>query len=118
MSLAATCAKRAEVIAWPRWPVGDRPWRVLAEVGAPDVCARLDLVRQPLGNLAAEVEHHQAVRQVHDHAHVVLDHDHRHAPLLVEIDDEAGHVLLLLEVHAGHRLVEQDEVGLQGDRAR
>ena len=91
---------------------------ILAEIGAP---ARPSFALissgSAFGDLAAEIEHHQAVRQVHHHAHVVLDHDDRHAQLLVEVDDVAGHVLLLLEVHAGHRLVEQDQLGLQGDGA-
>ena len=47
----------------------------------------------------------------------MLDHQHGHAVFLVEIDDEAGHVLLFLEVHAGHRLVEQDQFGLERHRA-
>ncbi len=50
---------------------------------------------------------------IHHHAHVVLDHHHGHAELFVEIDDVARHVLLFLEVHAGHRLVEQDQLRLQ-----
>jgi hypothetical protein len=33
------------------------------------------------------------------------------------VDDEAAHVLLLLEVHAGHRLVEQQQARLHGQRA-
>ena len=75
------------------------------------------LVRLSLGDLAAEVEHDHPVRDVHDHADVVLDHDHRHPPLLVEVEDVAGHVLLLFQVHPGHRLVEQDQLRLQGDGA-
>ena len=58
------------------------------------------------------------MRDIHHHAHVVLDHHHRHAELFVEIDDVAGHVLLLFEVHAGHRLVEQDQLRLQRHGAR
>src|SRR5688572_31310927 len=38
--------------------------------------------------------------------------------LLVEVDDVARHVLLLLEVHARHRLIEEDEVGLERHGAR
>ena len=72
-----------------------------------------DRGRIALGDLAAEIQHHDAVGDVHHHAHVVLDHHHRHPELLVEVDDVAGHVLLLLEVHAGHRLVEEDEARLQ-----
>src|SRR3712207_7499380 len=38
------------------------------------------------------------------------------AVLLVHVEDEAAHVLLLLQVHAGHGLVEEEEIGLHGDR--
>ena len=89
----------------------------LAEIGAPDLRVGEHFGRLALGDLAAEIEHHDAVRDIHHHAHVMLDHQHRHAVFLVEIDDEAGHVLLLLEVHAGHRLVEQDQFGLERHRA-
>ena len=65
------------------------------------------------GDLAAEIEHHDAMGDIHHHAHVVLDHHHGHAELFVEVDDVARHVFLLFEVHAGHRLVEQDELRFQ-----
>src|SRR5207248_8294096 len=39
------------------------------------------------------------------------------AELVVHVEHEATHVLLLLEIHAGHRLVEQQELGLGGERA-
>ena len=35
---------------------------------------------------------------------------------LVHVEDEAAHVLLLLEVHAGHRLVEQQQLRLHRQR--
>ncbi len=73
--------------------------------------------RLALGDLAAEIEHHDPMRDVHDHAHVVLDHHHRHLELLVQVDDVARHVLLLFEVHARHGLVEQDEPRLEGHGA-
>ena len=57
------------------------------------------------------------MRQVHHHAHVVLDHHDGHAPFLVQIDDVTRHVLFFFEVHAGHRFVEQDDFRLQGDGA-
>ena len=37
---------------------------------------------------------------------------------VVDVEDEAAHVLLLLDVHAGHRLVEQQQRRLGGERAR
>jgi hypothetical protein len=58
------------------------------------------------------------VGDIHHHAHVVLDHHDRHAELFVEIDDVACHVLLFLEIHPGHRLIEQDQPRLQRHGAR
>ena len=74
--------------------------------------------RIAFGDLAAEIQHHDAVGNIHHHAHVVLDHHDGHAELFVEVDDVARHVLLFLEVHAGHRLVEQDQLRLQRHGAR
>ena len=76
-----------------------------------------DLVRRAVGDLYAVVEHHDAVGDVHDHAHVVLDQHDGGAELVVDVEDEAAHVLLLLDVHAGHRLVEQQQRRLGGKRA-
>src|SRR5262245_57847743 len=35
----------------------------------------------------------------------------------IDVEDETTHVLLLLEIHPGHRLVEQQQVGLHGEGA-
>src|SRR5215475_12347462 len=35
----------------------------------------------------------------------------------VDVEDEAAHVLLLLEIHPAHRLIEQEEIRLHGERA-
>ncbi len=86
---------------------------LFAEIGALDVGIGQHGGGIALGDLAAEIQHHDAVGDVHHHAHVVLDHHHGHAELFIEIDDVARHVLLFLEVHAGHRLVEQDQLRLQ-----
>ena len=40
---------------------------------------RRDLVRRPLGDLGAGVEHDDVVRHAHHQLHVVLDQDHRDA---------------------------------------
>ena len=58
------------------------------------------------------------VRDVHDHPHVVLDQHHRRPELVVHVEDEAGHVLLLLEVHPRRRLVEEQHLGLHRQRPR
>src|SRR5436189_1555337 len=87
------------------------------EVGVEDGRVLADLGGRAVGDLAPVVEDHDAVRDVHDHAHVVLDERDRRAELRVDVEDEAAHVFLLLDVHAGHRLVEQEELGLGGERA-
>ena len=38
---------------------------------------RADLLRRPLGDLLAVVEHRDPVADAHDHAHVVLDEQDR-----------------------------------------
>src|SRR6266581_4423564 len=88
-----------------------------AEVGVTDGRVLADLLGRAVGDLAPVVEDRDAVGDVHDHAHVVLDERDRRAELAVDVEDEAAHVLLLLDVHAGHRLVEQQELGLGGERA-
>jgi hypothetical protein len=75
-------------------------------------------LRRAVGDLAAVVEHHHPVADVHHHAHVVLDQHDGGAELVVDVEHEAAHVLLFLQVHAGHRLVQQQELRLGGERAR
>src|SRR5688572_19997436 len=66
-----------------------------------------DLFRGAVADLPAVIEDYDAIRDVHDHAHVVLDQHDRRSVVVVDVEDEAAHVLLFLEVHSGHRLVEQ-----------
>src|SRR5262245_46314581 len=83
-------------------------------VGLDDARLGPDLVGRPLGDLLPHVEDGDAVGDVHHHAHVVLDEDDRGVPLLLHVQDEARHVLLLFLVHAAHWLVEQEDLRLQG----
>src|SRR5207302_1529837 len=90
-------------------------------MGDAQICVEHRLVAPHLGgravgDLPAVVQHDHPVGDVHDHAHVVLDERDRRAELLIDVEDEAAHVLLLLDVHPGHRLVEQQEPGLGGQR--
>src|SRR5579883_194981 len=87
------------------------------EIGVDHRLVAPHLVGRAVGDLAAVVEHDDAVRDVHHHAHVVLDEGDGGAELLVHVEDEAAHILLLLDIHARHRLVEEEEVGLGGERA-
>src|SRR3990167_4130739 len=47
----------------------------------------------------------------------MLDQDHGGAELVVDIEHEAAHVLLLFHVHAGHRFIEQQHLRLHGHGA-
>src|SRR5262247_2933532 len=85
----------------------------VAEIGLDDARVRAHLVRRALGDLLAHVEHGDAIGDVHDHAHVMLDQDHGDAPFLVDVEDEAGHVLLLLVVAAAHGLVEEQDLRVE-----
>jgi hypothetical protein len=90
---------------------------------APDVGldhARIgdDFARNARLDHFAVAEHQHAVADAGDDVHVVLDDQHRDAALVPRVQDEAGHVGLFLLVHAGHRLVQDQEarLGHQGPR--
>src|SRR5262249_15953974 len=89
-----------------------------AEIRLDDPRARLNLSRRALGDLLAVVQNGHPIGDLHDHAHVVLDQDDGE----VEIGDEAAqqpHERACLALgHAGGRLVQQQELGLGGQRAR
>src|SRR5512143_3663728 len=89
---------------------------VLSDVRLDDARVVGDLCRLPFRHLHAEIEDAHAVADVHHDAEVVLDQQDRDAPLLVDVDDEAGHVFLLLEVHPGHRFLAPQELRLECQR--
>ena len=68
---------------------------------------RLDFVGRSIGDLDAMIEHDHTVGQVHHHAHVVLDQRNGCAVLIVHVEHKARHVLFFLEIHPGHRFIEQ-----------
>src|SRR6266545_3294782 len=88
-----------------------------SEVGVDHGLVSPHLVRSAVGDLAPVVERDHAIRDVHHHAHVVLDQCDGSVELVVDAEDEPAHVFLLLDVHARHRLVEQQELGLGRERA-
>src|SRR5689334_19366094 len=91
------------------------PWASVrdAEIRVDHGLVGADLVRPPVADLAPVVEHDDAIRDVHDDTHVVLDQHDRGAVLLVHVEHEAAHVLLFLDVHARHGLVEEEQQRLR-----
>ena len=99
---------------------------LFAQVGGNNLGVVLDFFRRALGDLLAEVQHHNPVGDVHHHPHVVLHQDdtahavpqHRRirvgdALAFEDIDDKAGDVLFFFQVHAGHRLIQQQDFRFQ-----
>src|SRR5206468_7721693 len=70
-----------------------------AQVCPDDDRVRANVVWRSFGDLLAVIEHDDMIRDVHHHAHVMLDQQDRRTEMLVHIQDEAGHVLLLFHVH-------------------
>src|SRR5215467_9810693 len=108
----AMSAKGATSTAWSSSIMGD------PEVGVHHRLILAHDLGRAVGDLPAVVEHDHAIGNVHDHAHVVLDQRDGGAELVVHVEDEAGHVLLLLHVHPRHGLVEEEEMRLGGQRPR
>src|SRR2546427_12256615 len=88
-----------------------------AEVGLEDALVALDLGGRPLGDLHAPVHDEDPLAVVHDHVHVVLD-DHDRLALPLQPVDVVEQVLEQRSVHAGRRLVQQDQVGVGHGRPR
>src|SRR5258707_14010395 len=88
-----------------------------AEIGGDDLGMRLDFVRRAFGNLAAEIEHRNAMRNPRDQADVVLDQQDGSA-LGVDLLNDVGEALGLLCVETGGWLVEQQQLRLRGQGTR
>src|SRR6056297_2535753 len=87
------------------------------QIGVDHSLVAAHLVGRAVADLLAVIHHHDAVAEVHDHAHVVLDQGDGGAELVVDVENEAAHVLLFLDVHPRHRLVQQQDRRLGGQRA-
>ena len=77
-----------------------------------------DLARQPEGDRPALVEHLDPVAELHDQPQVVVDDDDRAAELGADPADVLEQLVGLGLVHAGRRLVEQDQRRAAHDGAR
>ena len=91
--------------------------RGLAQVGLDDALVALDLGRRALGDALAVVEHRDALGDAHDDAHLVLDEQDGHAALVAQAADERRRLRRLGGVHAGRRLVEQQQARPRGQGA-
>src|SRR6266545_2221964 len=88
-----------------------------AEIGGDDVRMALDFVRRSLGDLAAEVEHRDALCDARHQRHVVFDKQHGRS-LAVELLDDGGERVGLMRVEAGRGFVEQQQARLCSERSR
>src|SRR5208337_690840 len=84
-----------------------------AEIGPNHLRMALHLAWAAFGDLTATIEHGNSLGDVHYDRHVVFDQDDRRTPFSINVEDEAGHVLLFFLVHAAHRLVEQQQLGIE-----
>src|SRR5882724_2178220 len=118
----STSARKVGAPAMSRKGATNTAWRRLSmrhpQVGVDHRRVVPHLVRRPVGDLAPVVQRHHVPGDVHHHAHVVLDEGHGGPELVVHPENEPAHVLLLLDVHARHGLVEEEEGGLGGQRPR
>ncbi len=89
----------------------------VAEIGLPDGLAVADGGRPALGDHLAEVQDGDPVGDLHDHGHVVLDDEDREVALGADPADRLGQLGGLGGVHAGHRLVHQQQARLGGEGA-
>src|SRR5688572_12132710 len=90
---------------------------LLPEVGLDDLGVVADLRRLALGDLLAVVEHRDLLGHSHDHLHVVLDEEDGDLLLVAQPPHELRELLGLLRVHAGRRLVEQQQLRVRRERA-
>ena len=82
------------------------------------MCRRLvDLVAWPHLDDLAEVHHRDAIRDVADDREIVRDEEIRELELPLEIRKQVDDLSLNRDVERRHRLVEHDEVRVEGERA-
>src|SRR5215207_3264004 len=87
-----------------------------AEIGPDHVGVALHLLRCALGKRATAVEDEDAIGDLHDELHVVLD-EHDGDAAVRDLPDEPVELRRLDGVAARRRLVEEQHLGLGGERA-
>jgi hypothetical protein len=88
-----------------------------AQVGLDHLLDRPARGPAALGDLLAEVEHRDGVADAHHHVHVVLDEDHGDA-VVADLADDGHQLLDVGRGQAGGRLVEQQQLRVERQRAR
>ena len=74
----------------------------------------LDLGRRPQSDGFSEIDHQDAVGDVHDHGHIVFNEQNGHTELILNILDPENQILLFFRVHARAGFVQQKQFRLQG----
>jgi hypothetical protein len=69
-------------------------------------------VGSPQGDELTEIQHGHPVAQPHDERHAVLDEHNGKVELGAHGTDEIAEAALLVRVHAGRRLGEEEQIGL------
>src|SRR5438309_5155171 len=83
----------------------------LPEVGLDHPRVPPDLIGRALGDFLAVVEDGHVVRDAHDDPHLVLDEEYRQSEFLSKAADELHEPPGLLRIHAGGRLVQEQQAG-------
>ena len=89
-----------------------------AEIGLDDGRVGADLVGRALGQHATVAQHRYLGSDLEDDVHVVLDEDQRDLLALPQVVDALDHPPALVGAHAGGRLVEQQDLGIEHQRER
>ena len=90
---------------------------VATDVGAHHLGMGLHLGRRAERDDLAVVQRHHAVGHHAHQVHVVLDHDHGDAEVLLDVLDPEPHALGLLDIQARGRLIQQQQLRLDAERA-
>ena len=90
----------------------------MTEIGGDDARVGDRLLRLAFSDIFSIAQHQNVIAERGHHVHVMLDQQDRRMAFLAGIENEAGDIFLLLLIHAGHRLVEDQERRLSGKCAR